>query len=83
MLRCGSEITQIDDIGEVEQPTSSTVTEISNPEIIQLDTCKACLKCKAHVEPLTPPLGRCSKLGCAMMQVSYPGLSQVAGDVDR
>ena len=71
MLRRGSEITQIDDIGEVEQPTSSTVTEISNPEIIgvpQLDTYKACLKCKARVEPLTPPLGRCSKLGCAMMQ---------------
>jgi hypothetical protein len=34
MLRIGSEITQIGDTGEVEEPTSSTVTEISNPEII-------------------------------------------------
>ena len=34
MLRRGSEITQIDDIGEVEQSTSSTVTKISNPKII-------------------------------------------------
>ena len=54
MLRRGSEITHIDAIDEVEQPTSSTVTEISNPKIIgvpQLDTYKACLKCKALVEP--------------------------------
>ena len=29
---------------------------------------KSCLKCKARVEPLTAPLGRCSKGDCAMMQ---------------
>ena len=28
----------------------------------------SCLKCKARVEPLTVPLGRCSKGDCAMMQ---------------
>ena len=27
-----------------------------------------CLKCKGRVEPLTVPLGRCSKGDCAMMQ---------------
>ena len=72
MPRSGSEIIPIDNIGEVEQPVSSaTSTEISNPEIIgvpQLDTYKACLKCKARVEPVTLPLGRCSKVGCSMMQ---------------
>ena len=72
MPRSGSEITPIDNIGEVEQPVSSaTSTEISNPEtigVLQLDTYKACLKCKARVEPLTPPLGRCSNVGCSMMQ---------------
>ena len=45
----------IDDLGEVEQSVraDTSSTEISIPEIIgvpQLDTYKACLKCKAHVE---------------------------------
>ena len=46
-------------------------TEIINVEIIgvsQLDSYRACLKCKARVEPLTPPPRKCSKLGCGMMQ---------------
>ena len=72
----GAEIIEIDDMGEVEQPDSDTDTdftstkEISKPQVIgvpQLDTYKACLRCKAHVEPLTP-LGRCSRPECSVMQ---------------
>ncbi len=33
-----------------------------------IDVYLCCLGCKARVEPLTPPLGRCS--GCQMMQKS-------------
>lgn len=73
MPRAGAVITPIDNIGDVVQPVSEdiTSTEIFNVEIIgvpQLDCYKACLKCKARVEPLTAHLGKCSKLGCAMMQ---------------
>ena len=49
----------------------TTCSEIFDVEIIgvpQLDCYKACLKCKARVEPLTTHLGKCSKLGCAMIQ---------------
>ena len=73
MPKAGAEIIPIDDIGAVAEPamTDAVLTEILNVEIIgapQLDTYKTCLKCKARVEPLTPPLGKCSKLGCGMMQ---------------
>ena len=73
MPRAGAVITPIDNIGDVVQPVSKdiTSTEIFNVEIIgvpQLDCYKACLKYKARVEPLTLHLGKCSKLGCAMMQ---------------
>ena len=72
MSRSGSVIVVIDDIGDVETVTYGTsAVTICNPEIIgvpQLDIYKACLRCKARVEPLTPPLGRCSKAGCLMMQ---------------
>ena len=33
-----------------------------------LDKYKACLQCKARVEPLNTPLCRCSKVDCMMMQ---------------
>ena len=33
-----------------------------------LDIYKACLQCKARVEPLTPPLGRCSRGDYHMLQ---------------
>ena len=32
-----------------------------------LDKYKTCLQCKARVEPM-PPLGRCSRIECMMMQ---------------
>ena len=73
MPRAGAEIVPIDDTGAVAEPVmaDAAYTEIINVEIIgvpQLDSYRACLKCKARVEPLTPPLGKCSKLGCGMMQ---------------
>lgn len=45
--------------------------EIVNAQIIgvpQLDTYKSCIRCKARVEPMTPPLGRCSKENCLLSQ---------------
>ena len=45
--------------------TLQNVTIIGVP---LLDTHRACLQCKARVEPLTPPLGRCSRADCKMMQ---------------
>ena len=69
-----TEIVPIEDIGVVatasdndgeEEITLHNVTIIGVP---RLDTHKACLQCKARVEPLTPPLGRCSKPDCKMLQ---------------
>ena len=47
-----------------------TVDENMTPAILlgavlQLDSC---LHCKAPVEPSSPPLGRCSKQDCAVLQ---------------
>ena len=33
-----------------------------------LDSYKSCLQCNARVEPETPPLGKCSKPECMMLQ---------------
>jgi len=55
-------IAPIEDIGEVEQPDAQIIG------VPQLESYKSCLKCKARVEPLTAPLGRCLKGDCAMMQ---------------
>jgi len=76
MPKEGATIAPIEDIGEVEQPDDDSDLElvgsqVSNAQIIgvpQLESYKSCLKCKARVEPLTAPLGRCSKGDCAMMQ---------------
>ena len=76
MPREGATTVPIEDIGEVEQADSDSEFELVNSQISdvqiigvpQLDTYKACLQCKARVEPLALPLGRCSKADCAMMQ---------------
>lgn len=69
-----TEIVPIEDIGMVaaasdindeEEVTLHNVVIVGVPH---LDTHKACLQCKARVEPLTPPLGRCSKPECKMLQ---------------
>jgi hypothetical protein len=60
---------KLEDIGVV-----ATVSDNDSEEEITLhnvrrtpfiDTHKTCLQCKAHVEP---PLGRCSKPDCKMLQ---------------
>lgn len=78
MPREGSTITEIEDIGDVEEvPLDSDgeerqqLKQLSNAQIIgvpHLDMYKACMRCKARVEPLTPPLGRCSRPDCLMIQ---------------
>ena len=75
MPREGADLSIIDDISdvskEVDQEDEDLPATISNATIIgviQLDKYKACLKCKARVEPLSPPLGRCSKSDCLMTQ---------------
>ena len=68
-----AEIITTDDIGVVAV-TSDTQNEkmtLYNAVIIDvshLDAHRACLQCKARVEPLTPPFGRCSKPECKMLQ---------------
>ena len=71
----GADLLIIDDISnvseEVDQEDEDLPVTISNATIIgvlQLDKNRACLKCKARVEPLSPPLGRCSKSDCLMTQ---------------
>ena len=52
-------------INEEEEVTLHNVVIIGVPHF---DTHKAYLQCKARVEPLTPPLGQCSKPECKMIQ---------------
>ena len=70
----GSQIIGIEDIGDVVEDSElldEPDEEIRNAQIVgvaQLDKYKACLRCKARVEPLSLPLGRCSKSECDMLQ---------------
>ena len=73
MPREGAEIIPIPDVGPIDSESNSDseweVLEMFNVQITrvpQLDSYKACLSCKARVEPSSPPLGRCSK--CTMLQ---------------
>ena len=72
--KSNSLIKQIADIGEVLYQTSASeakYTIIQNPTIVavnHLHQYSTCLRCKARVEPSTPPLGRCTKNGCNMTQ---------------
>ena len=74
MAKEGSEIHPISDIGKVKDSEEITdhIETIVNAVIIaviQLDSYRSCLRCKARVEPCSPPLGRCSKQDCAMLQL--------------
>ena len=68
------EITQIDNIVNTVNPPPDddehmTIKDVQIIGIHQLDSYKSCLQCKARVEPLTPPLGKCTKEDCMMMQL--------------
>ena len=73
MPKTDFEISQIDDIENTVQPQpSDEITTLHNVQVIgvqQLDSYKCCLQCKARVEPMTPPLGKCTKDDCLMMQL--------------
>ena len=72
MLKVATEVTPIDDIRVVvEQADTKDEVTVQNVTIIgvpHLDIYKACLQCKARVEPLTPLLGRCSRGDCQILQ---------------
>lgn len=57
-----------EEVNEEDEDVSVTITNARIIGVIQLDKYRACLKCKARVEPLNPPLGRCSKSDCLMTQ---------------
>ena len=70
MPRSGADITPINDLGTVSEtpPDNEIITTIQNVQIVgvpSLDTYKACMQCKARVEPITPPFG---KQDCDMVQ---------------
>lgn len=74
MPKDGAKVTIIDDIGEVDNCLSSDDEDFTTGQLLKaqivgvphLDRYKSCYMCKARVEPMEPPLGRCSK--CAVMQ---------------
>ena len=68
-----AKLTAIEDIGGVVcggdgKEEIVVLREVSVIGVPEMETFKACLKCKARVEPQSPPLGRCSKTGCTMLQ---------------
>ena len=73
MPKSGADIIPIPDLGNVADPPpkEENTTTIKNVQIVgvpALHIYKACLQCKARVEPCTPPFGRCSKEDCSMIQ---------------
>ena len=73
MARDLSTITSIEDNGTVVQTPcdadqETTITDVQIVGVPLLDSYKACLLCKARVEPITPPNGKCTKADCEMLQ---------------
>ena len=74
MAKDGSKIEPISNTGEVKQckdGNDKEETTLSNALIVavlHLDSYRPCICCKARVEPLLPPLARCSKSDCTMLQ---------------
>ena len=74
MVGEGAELIPIRDIGIVAlQHSANTDSEVVLRDVtivgvLHLDTLRACLNCKGRVEPQTPPLGKCSRPDCRMMQ---------------
>ena len=69
MARNGSDIEDIGHVSAEVVNLEETHKHIKfcNAQVVavmQLDKYITCLKCKARVEPATPPFGRCSKLEC-------------------
>ena len=68
----GAELIPIKDIGTVAlQHNADPDCEVVLHDVtivLHLDTVRACLNCKGRVEPQMPPLGKCSRPDCRMMQ---------------
>ena len=65
-------------------PDDDEYTKIHDVQVIgvqQLDSYKSCLQCKARVEPLSPPLGKCTKDNCLMIQLFDLCLDQISACV--
>ncbi len=69
MSRAAS-ISSTDDIGDVAEQVDSDETLVLESAVVvgmlHIDVYLCCLGCKARVEPLTPPLGKCT--GCLMQR---------------
>lgn len=72
-----SEVVPSDDITDAVEPqpteamTDSTFVTIKKPKIAavyKLQSFKMCVRCRSPVEPGIPPLGRCSKADCGILQ---------------
>ena len=78
MPKSNFEISPIDNIENTVKPLPeddeyTTIHDVQVIGVQQLDSYKACLQCKARVEPLTPPLGKCTKENCLTCAKSrYP-----------
>ena len=78
--RNNSTITEIEDIGDVVDPTPEDMAAVAvcgesevlyGAEIVgvpKIESHKVCLRCKARVEPSTEKQGRCSSASCRMLQ---------------
>lgn len=85
MPKHGYVISSIDKIESTKTCTTEDEhTTIENATVIgvpQLDYYKSCLHCKARVEPMTPPLGKCTKYDCQMTQLYDLCRDQVSAKV--
>ena len=70
MACIGTTIEPIDDIGDVVPLSDGSqqleITDATLIGVIQLHSYQACMKCKARVERVNPPIGNCSK--CSILQ---------------
>ena len=73
---------QIDDVPNAVTPPSNdndectTISQVQVVGVPQMDVYRACLQCKARVEPCTQPLGKCTKPECHMMQLLICALNR-------
>ena len=79
-------LSQIDNIGDVEDFSDSDAendsNQIFNPTLFavpRLDSYKACMHCKARVEAMSHPLGRCLK--CSLLQRMDKCTDQVSAKI--
>ncbi len=60
---------------------NTTILDVRIVGVSRLDEYSACMTCAARVEPLTPPLGKCTSIDCQMIQVYDLCKTQVSAKV--